>query len=109
MMRPILFACEKTQKWPALLRYMVANRAPEHRIIRFNRVQHGPLCNGSGDLQLDFALNTSQASQVRWQQHPYHCSVCTSTESTAGRSRTIGDQVSPASAEPYTCPPVVPK
>jgi len=32
-----------------------------------------------------------------------------STETTAGRSRTIGFQVSPASFEAYTCPPVVPK
>ena len=38
-----------------------------------------------------------------------HASVCTSTESTAGRSRTMGAQLSPASAEAYTCPPVVPK
>src|SRR5262249_52254920 len=35
--------------------------------------------------------------------------VCTSTEYTAGKSRTIGIQLSPASAEQYTCPPVVPK
>ena len=38
-----------------------------------------------------------------------HARVCTSTESTAGRSRTIGFQLSPASAEAYTCPPLVPK
>src|SRR5712671_6443397 len=38
-----------------------------------------------------------------------HGSVCTSTDSTAGRSRTIGAQLSPASAEAYTCPPLVPK
>lgn len=36
-------------------------------------------------------------------------STCTSTLSTAGRSRTMGAQESPASAEAYTCPPVVPK
>ena len=36
-------------------------------------------------------------------------SVCTSTEYTAGKSRTIGAQLSPASAEQYTCPPLVPK
>ena len=35
--------------------------------------------------------------------------VWTSTDSTGGRSRTIGDQVSPESGEAYTCPPVVPK
>jgi hypothetical protein len=38
-----------------------------------------------------------------------YVSVCTSTESTAGRSRTIGFQLSPESAEQYTWPPVVPK
>jgi hypothetical protein len=35
--------------------------------------------------------------------------VCTSTLSTAGKSRTIGFQLSPASFEQYTWPPVVPK
>jgi hypothetical protein len=38
-----------------------------------------------------------------------YASVCTSTLNTAGRSRTIGFQLSPASAEQYTWPPVVPK
>ena len=42
-------------------------------------------------------------------QRSLHGSVWTSTESTAGRSRTIGVQLSPASADAYTCPPVVPK
>ena len=36
-------------------------------------------------------------------------SVWTSTEYTAGRSRTMGVQLSPPSDDPYTCPPVVPK
>jgi hypothetical protein len=39
----------------------------------------------------------------------FHCKVCTSTESTAGRSCTIGAHESPESAEAYTWPPVVPK
>lgn len=38
-----------------------------------------------------------------------HGSVCTSTDKTGGRSRTMGIQRSLASAEAYTCPPVVPK
>ena len=42
-------------------------------------------------------------------QRSLHGSVCTSTESTGGRSRTIGAQLSPASTDAYTCPPVVPK
>ena len=40
---------------------------------------------------------------------PGHGRVCASTDSTAGRSRTIGAQLSPASADAYTWPPVVPK
>ena len=43
------------------------------------------------------------------QVHPDHGSVWTSTERTAGRSRTAALHVSPASADAYTCPPVVPK
>ncbi len=35
--------------------------------------------------------------------------VCTSTERTDGKSRTMGAQVSPPSGEQYTWPPVVPK
>ena len=38
-----------------------------------------------------------------------HASVCTSTDSTPGKSRTMGAQLSPASAEAYIWPPVVPK
>jgi hypothetical protein len=38
-----------------------------------------------------------------------HTKVCTSTDTTAGKSLTIASQLSPASAEAYTCPPVVPK
>src|SRR5581483_11084087 len=52
------------------------------------------------DSSLDRACRNERNSQR---------SVCTSTESTAGRSRTIGAQLSPASGDAYTCPPVVPK
>src|SRR5204863_320559 len=50
-----------------------------------------------------------QRPQVRRQHDANHGSVWTSTDSTAGRSRTIGVQPSPPSAEAYTWPPVVPK
>ena len=71
--------------------------------------QHLALGNRTGDLDLHFALHPSQGSQMCRKHHAYHGSVCTSTESTAGKSRTIGAQLSPASEEAYTCPPVVPK
>ena len=46
---------------------------------------------------------------MRRQDDPDHGKVCASTETTDGRSRTMGVQLSPASAEAYTWPPVVPK
>jgi len=65
-----------------------------------------PTCIGSGYSTL-YSRITRTA--LRDSDISLHASVCTSTESTAGRSRTIGFQLSPASAEAYTCPPVVPK
>src|SRR4030088_1843906 len=52
-----------------------------------------------------FLSEIHESLLLRWA----HASVCTSTESTPGRSRTIGFQLSPASAEAYNCPPLVPK
>ena len=45
-----------------------------------------------------FAADLREVAQMIREDHPNH-SVCTSTDSTAGRSRTIGFQLSPASAE----------
>src|SRR5207245_8241913 len=50
-----------------------------------------------------------QSAQMGRQDDADHRRVWTSTDSTAGRSRTMGVQLSPASADRYTCPPVVPK
>src|SRR5438132_2582311 len=58
---------------------------------------------------LHLPFDVRQRPEVRREHHADHRSVCTSTESTAGRSRTMGVQLSPASGERYTCPPVVPK
>ena len=71
------------------------------------------------DGEQHLTVDPAQGAQVGGQHDPDgvrvqsgvlgHGSVCTSTDSTAGRSRTIGDHVSPPSGEQYTCPPVVPK
>src|SRR5260370_12211802 len=37
-----------------------------------------------------------------------HASACTSTETTPGKSRTIGDQLSPASPDASPSPPLLP-
>src|ERR1700747_1343056 len=108
-MGPILRANKEPQERPALERSVVANRAAQHRVRRFQGVQDRLQCSRSLDLNLHFAAHARQRSQMLRQYHTDHGSVCTSTESTAGRPRTIGAQLFPASGEAYTCPPVVPK
>src|SRR6266851_403514 len=61
------------------------------------------------NVELHLAADARQSPQMWREYDSDHGSVWTSTESTAGRSRTMGAQLSPASAEAYTCPPVVPK
>ena len=64
---------------------------------------------GAATLQLNLAVNARQPSQMGRQYYPNHDSVWTSTDSTAGRSRTMSAHLSPPSADTYTWPPVVPK
>ena len=68
--------------------------------MRFQRVQHGPLGDRAVHLQLHLAVHLRERAQMGGQHNPDHGSVWTSTDSTAGRSLTIGAQVSPLSAEP---------
>ena len=67
----------------------------------------------SRDLECNLAAHLRQRAERRGEHHTDHAcvheSVCTSTESTAGKSCTIGAQLSPESLDTYTCPPVVPK
>jgi hypothetical protein len=64
---------------------------------------------GTSGGQVYVSADAGEVSQVRREHDPDHGSTWASTESTAGRSRTIAVHVSPPSAEPYTCPPEVPK
>ena len=75
----------------------------------FKRRKDSIYCDGFGNIQLHFAGNTRQIAQMKWKFDPNHARVCVSTDNTDGRSRTIGFQLSPPSAEAYTWPPVVPK
>src|SRR5262249_27765010 len=104
-----LFAAVETHERPTLLRLVVANTALEHRIARLDRVEHGSLRHRPRHVHRDLARQPRQRAQVDGQDDADHGRDCTSTDRTAGRSRTIGDQVSPESADAYTCPPVVPK
>src|SRR5260370_41685743 len=108
-MGQVFCAREEPQERPPLLGRIIPHRPAQHRIARLQRVNHRALRHLARDFELHFTTNPRQRSQMLWKNNPDHDSVCTSTESTAGRSRTMGAQLSPASADAYTCPPVVPE
>src|SRR5215467_780812 len=105
----ILLAREEPHVRAALLRDVIAERTAQHRIGCLQRIKDGALRNGTLDIELYLAADLRQGPQMSREQDTDHGSVWTSTERTAGRSRTMGSQLSPASADTYTCPPVVPK
>src|SRR5262249_22063607 len=105
----VLLAGEEPQERPSPLRRVVADRPAERRVAGFERVEDRALRRRALHAQPHLAADPRQVPQVEWQHDPDHGRVWTSTDRTAGRSRTIGDQRSPASREAYTWPPVVPK
>src|SRR5579885_1844638 len=98
-MGQILGAGEKPQERPPLLRDVVADRAAQHRIAGLERVENRTLRDLAFYIQPYLAAHARQRSQMRREDDADHGSVWTSTESTAGRSRTMGVQLSPASAD----------
>src|SRR5690606_6905606 len=102
---------EVADEGTTLRRPMVPDGSAQDRITRLQRVQHlldrGPV----RDLQRKLALDPGERPQVDREGHPHrrHSIVWTSTESTGGRCSAIACQLSPESADAYTCPPVVPK
>jgi len=88
---------------------MVADRPTQHWILGFEGIKNGALGRRPRNLQFHLAIEVRQMPQMGREHDSDHGKVCTSTERTAGRSRTIGVQVSPLSLEAYTCPPLVPK
>src|SRR5438132_592834 len=108
-MRPIVLTREEAQHRPALPGHVVTDGPAQHRIAGLEGVEDRALGDGTGDLQLHLAAHVRQRPQMIGKNHANHGRVWTSTENTGGRSRTIGDQLSPELADTYTCPPVVPK
>ena len=90
---------EPTQR-PAQVSDMIAHRPTQHGIASFELVEYGPLSHSRINVECYVAIDARQRAQMRRQNNSNHGSVCTSTESTAGKSRTIGFQLSPASADP---------
>src|SRR6516165_2696142 len=100
---------EEPQERAAFLSDVVADRSAEHRITGLQCVEDRALRRRAGNLELHLAADFREPLQMKRKDDADHRRVCTSTDSTAGRSRTMGAQWSPESAETYTWPPVVPK
>ena len=97
--REIFLAGEEAEERTALAGRVIADRPPERRVPRFECVEKRAPRHRRRDLDLDLSVDACQRPQVRRERHPDHRSVCASTDSTAGRSRTIADQLSPESFE----------
>jgi len=106
-MGQVPLAAKESYERPPRAGHRIAHGAPQCWVPQFDGVEHGTL--GGYGVQRYFAVAARELAQMRGQHHPDHDRVCTSTESTAGRSRTMGAQLSPEFADTYTCPPVVPK
>src|SRR5258705_10826443 len=98
-MREILLAGEKAQERPPLERHVVADGASKHGILVFKRIKHRPLCNRWRDLDLHFGPHLRKTPKMERKFDPDHFNVCTSTESTAGRQRTMGASLAPESVQ----------
>src|SRR6266704_2208644 len=105
----VLLAGEEPHERPALLGDLVPDGPAQHGIAGLEGVEDHAQGGRPLDLELHLAADACQRPQVGGQLDADHGRVWTSTDSTAGKSRAMGAQLSPASAEAYTWPPVVPK
>ena len=113
--REVFFASEEAQEGSALAGVMVADGSGKHGIASFEGVENRGDCEGGRDGKPDVAIYPGQGAQMIgelnadfWlsgvhlafsRQSDRYSRVWTSTLRTAGRSWTIADQESPASAE----------
>ena len=80
--------------------FMIADGAAQHRIAGFQRVEDGARRDRANDGKVYLAVDARQDAQMIREDDVDHGSACTSTDSTEGRSRTIGSHRSPPLAEP---------
>ena len=107
--RQVVLAGEEAQERPPFLADVIADGALQQRIPRFDGIEDSAERDGAVDGHFDLAADAGERLEMLRELDADHGSVCTSTESTDGRSRAIGAHVSPESADAYTWPPVVPK
>ena len=71
-MRKVFLAREEAQKRPPLLRDLIPNRPAQHGVTGLKSVQHRALRDRTFDLNLHFAANMSQRSQMLREYDPDH-------------------------------------
>ena len=109
LMRQILAASEESDERPPLSRNGVSKSPLERRIPLLECVENRLLRCFARNVEFHLSIGSSQRAEVVGKSHTNHGRVCTSTDSTGGRSWTIACQLSPESEETYICPPEVPK
>ena len=72
LMRNVFVAGEESQKCTPLLRAVFANRAAEHRVAGFERVENRPLRRLAFDGDLDFAVDAGERSQMERKDDANH-------------------------------------
>ena len=108
-MRQILAASEESDERPPLSGNGVSKSPLERRIPLLECVENRLLRCFARNVEFHLSIGSSQRAEVVGKSHTNHGRVCTSTDSTGGRSWTIACQLSPESEETYICPPEVPK
>src|SRR6267378_310626 len=100
LVRYIFAASKESQERPALSRDVLENCPTQHRILCLQCVEDRSSCHFALNLNCHISPDARKRPQMRRHYNPNHGpdhdNAWTSTESTAGRSRTIGAQVSPA-------------
>jgi hypothetical protein len=74
--REIFGAGEEAQEGAPLQRVVIANRAAEHGIARFELIENGPQRGWNGEFESDLAVYMSQCAEMRGEYDANHGSVC---------------------------------
>src|SRR5206468_10854163 len=93
----VFAAGKESHQRPALERVVFTDSAAQHRVSVLQCSDNCVRRHGSVKIDMHFIANFRQRAEMMWKNDSNHFSVCTSTDRTAGKSRTIGFHESPAS------------
>ena len=74
-MGQVLLTCEEANERSASVRDRIPQRAPQCRIARLERVDHGSLRWLAGNFDAHLSIDVGECSQVCWQYDPDHANV----------------------------------